>query len=77
MGEKIMKITIVGGILIVAAVIAVLIILDASAENPSFTKLLSNICKPIRTNDLPGTGPFTKPISRWTRNPIRRRSAKN
>ncbi len=58
-GEKIMKITIVGGILIVAAVIAVLIILDASAENPSFAKLLSNICKSIKGDELSGTEPFT------------------
>jgi hypothetical protein len=61
MGEKIMKITIAGWILIIAAVIAALIILDVSVENPSIAKFLSNIRKPIQTNDLPGTEPFTPP----------------
>jgi hypothetical protein len=34
MGEKIMKITIAGWILIMAAVIAALMVLDVSVENP-------------------------------------------
>jgi hypothetical protein len=55
-GEKTMKITIVGGILIVAAVIAALVVLNASAGNPSFLKFLR---KPIRGDRLPGTEPFT------------------
>jgi hypothetical protein len=61
MGEKIMKITIAGWILIIAAVIAALIILDVSVENPSIAKFLSNIRKPIQSNDLPGAEPFTPP----------------
>ena len=61
MGEKIMKITIAGWILIMTAVIAALIILDVSVENSSIAKFLSNIRKPIQSNDLPGTEPFTPP----------------
>jgi hypothetical protein len=45
MGEKTMKITIVGWILIIAAVIAALIVLDASAENPSIAQFLASIRK--------------------------------
>ena len=61
MGEKIMKITIAGWILIMTAVIAALIILDVSVENSSIAKFLSNIRKPIQSNDLPGTEPFRPP----------------
>jgi hypothetical protein len=56
MGEKMMKITIVGWILIIAALIAALIILDVSAENPSVPLWLSNIRKSTKSNELPGTG---------------------
>jgi hypothetical protein len=56
MGEKMMKITILGGILIIAAVVAALIILDVSVENPSIAQLLSNIRNSIKNSALPGTG---------------------
>ena len=56
-----MKITIVGWILIIAAVIAALIILDESAANPSLSQWFSNIRKSVRTNELPGPGPDTPP----------------
>jgi hypothetical protein len=59
MGEKIMKITIMGGILIIAAVFAALIILDAAVENPSFTQWLSNIRQSTKSKELPSTGPGT------------------
>jgi len=61
MGEKMMKITIVGWILIIAAVIAAVIILGVSVENPSIAKFLSNIRKSIKSNELPGTEPVTPP----------------
>ena len=61
MGEKMMKITIVGWILILAAVIAGLIILDASAENPSLAEWLPNIRKSVKKNELPSTEPDTPP----------------
>ena len=51
-----MKITIVGWILIIAAVIAALIILDASAANPSLAQWLSKIRNSIKSNELPGPG---------------------
>jgi hypothetical protein len=54
-----MKITIVGWILIIAAVIAALIILDVSVENPSLAQWLSNIRKSIKSNELPGLSPGT------------------
>ena len=56
-----MKITIVGWILILAAIIAALIILDASVENPFLDQWLSNIRRSVRSNELPGTGPDTPP----------------
>ena len=56
-----MKITIVGWILIVSAVIAALIILDASAKNPSLAKWLSNIRKSFKSNELPGSEPGMPP----------------
>ena len=56
-----MKITIVGWILILAAVIAALIILDVSVENPSIAQLLSNIRKSIKSDELPGNRPGTPP----------------
>jgi hypothetical protein len=55
MGEKMMKITIVGGILIIAAVVAALIVLDVSVENPSIAQLLSNIRTLTKNTELPGT----------------------
>jgi hypothetical protein len=61
LGEEIMKITIVGWVLILAAIIAVLILLDSSAENPSIAKFLSNLRKPDQSNELPETEPFTPP----------------
>jgi hypothetical protein len=59
MGEKIMKITIMGGILITVAVFAVVIIVDASVDNPSFAQWLSNIRQSIKSKELPSTGPGT------------------
>jgi hypothetical protein len=56
MGEKIMKITIMGGILIIVAVFAAVIVLDASVENPSFAP---NIRQSIKSKELPSTGPGT------------------
>jgi hypothetical protein len=61
MGEKMMKITIVGGILIIAAVIATLIILDAFAANPSLAQWFSNIRKSARSSELPGPRRDTPP----------------
>jgi hypothetical protein len=54
MGEKMKKITIMGGILIVVAVIAALIILGVSVENPSIAQLFSKIRNLIKNNELPG-----------------------
>jgi len=56
-----MKITIVGWILILAAVIAALIILDASAKNPSLAQWFSNIRKSTRRNEPPDIEPGTPP----------------
>jgi hypothetical protein len=53
MGEKIMKITIMGVILIIVAVLAALIILDVSVENPSLTRLLANIRNASKNNKRP------------------------
>lgn len=56
-----MKITILGWMMIIATVIAALIILDASAANPSLAQWLSNIRESFRGSELPGPGPDTPP----------------
>ncbi len=61
MGEEMMKITLVGWLLIIAAVIAALIILDASGANPSLAQWLSNIRKSFKGSELPDSGPGTPP----------------
>jgi hypothetical protein len=61
MGEKIMKITIMGWMLIIAALVATLIILDVSVENPSLAQWLSKIRNSTKSNKLPGRGPGIPP----------------
>ena len=56
-----MKITIMGWMLIIAALIATLIIFEVSVENPSLAQWLSKIRNSIKSNELPGLGPGIPP----------------